>query len=194
MRKEFDFIVSLQRPDFKKYDTISLLLLIAALFVFLFFLFADDAHLWLYIVSILVIILQMIYIFFDRKKSQYLDHRISFLVAGITFFFIPSKNSIVIIIAFLYGVLALLERQIKFPEEIGFNKSGITINTFFKKHYEWSFIDNVILKDGLLTIDYKNNKIFQKEIEEEITPVLEKEFNEFCRLQLRAIRSDLAMN
>src|SRR5690349_3058842 len=175
MRKEFDFVVSLQRPDFKKYDTISFLLLIAAVFVFLFYSFTDVDRLWLYVVSIAAVLAQMIYNFFERKKGQYRDHRISFLICCITFFFIPSKNFIVIVIAILYGLLALLERQIKFPEEIGFNKTGITINTFFKKHYEWNFINNLVLKDGLLTIDYKNNKIFQKELEEEITPVLEKE-------------------
>jgi hypothetical protein len=194
MRKEFDFVVSLQRPDFKKYDIISFLLLTSAAFVFLFFFFINDAHFWLHIVSALVIIFQVIYNFYDRKKGEYCDHRISFAIACITFFFIPSKNFIVIIIALLYGVLALLERQIKFPEEIGFNKSGITINAIYKKHYEWNFINNIILKDGLLTIDYKNNKIFQKEIEEEVSPVLEEEFNEFCRLQLRVHGSNLAMN
>jgi len=194
MRKEFDFVVSLQRPDFRKYDTISFLLLITSVSVFLFFLFVDEEHLWLYVVSILVIVGQMIYNFYERKKGQYRDHRISFVVSCITFFFIPSKNFVVIIIAILYGLLALLEKQIKFPEEIGFNKTGIIINAFFKKHYEWSFINNVILKDGLLTIDYKNNKIFQKEIEEEIAPVLEKEFNEFCRLQREASESKVAVN
>jgi hypothetical protein len=194
MRKDFDFVVSLQRPDFKKYDTISLLLLMAAVFVFLFFLFVDKAHSWLYIISVVVIIAQMIYNFYERKKGQYRDHRISFLVSCITFFFIPSNNFIVIVIAILYGVLTLLERQIKFPEEIGFNKTGITINAFFKKHYEWSFIHNVVLKDGLLTIDYKNNKIFQKELEEETTPVLEKEFNEFCSSQLNLSGSKVAVN
>jgi len=192
--KEFDFVVSLQRPDFRKYDTISFFLLIASVFVFLFYLFVDADRLRLYVASIVVIVAQMIYNFYQRKRNQYRDHRISFVVSCITFFFIPSKNFIVIIIAILYGVLALLERQIKFPEEIGFNKTGITINTFLKKHYEWSFINNVILKDGLLTIDYKNNKIFQKELEEEIMPVLEKEFNEFCRLQLETSRSEVAVN
>src|SRR3954447_3050029 len=122
MRKEFDFVVSLQRPDFKKYDIISFLLLTSAAFVFLFFFFINSAHFWLHIVSALVIIFQVIYNFYDRKKGEYCDHRISFGIACITFFFIPSKNFIVIIIALLYGVLALLERQIKFPEEIGFNK------------------------------------------------------------------------
>lgn len=194
MRKEFDFVVSLQRPDFRKYDTISFLLLVTSVFVFLFYLFIDEEHLWLYVVSTVVIVAQMVYNFYERKKSQYRDHRISFVVSCITFFFIPSKDFIVIVIAILYGLLALLEKQIKFPEEIGFNKTGITINAFFKKHYEWSFINNVILKDGLLTIDYKNNKIFQKELEEEITPVLEKEFNEFCRLQLHVSGAKVVVN
>ena len=192
MRKEFDFIVSLQRPDYKKYDIVSLLLLLASILTFSFFLLTDAEHTWLYVIAILVILGQMIYNFFERKKGSYVDHRASFAIACITFFFIPSKNFIVIVIALFYSALVLLERQIKFPEEIGFSRAGITINSLFKKHYTWNFIDNIVLKDGLLTIDYKNNKIFQKEIEEEITPILEKEFNEFCRLQLRAENSKVA--
>ena len=37
MKKRYDYIVSLKRPDFKKYDLISQLLLIAAIIIFLFF-------------------------------------------------------------------------------------------------------------------------------------------------------------
>ena len=86
----------------------------------------------------------------------------------------------------LYIIPLFLERQIKFPEEIGFDDEGITINTFSKKFYPWSLINNVVLKDGLLTIDYKDNRLFQKEIEEQVTPVLESEFNEFCHSKLEA--------
>ncbi|MGC4034655.1 MAG: hypothetical protein QM764_01750 [Chitinophagaceae bacterium] len=45
-------------------------------------------------------------------------------------------------------------------------------------------MSNAILKDGILTIDFKNNKIIQAEIDEEYAVVNEKEFNEFCKRQL----------
>ena len=40
---------------------------------------------------------------------------------------------------------------------------------------------NVILKDNILTIDFKNNKLIQVEIENNINEI---QFNEFARQQL----------
>ena len=90
------------------------------------------------------------------------------------------------IIAILYVVAAIFERQVKFQQQLGFDSNGITINSLPKKHYRWSEIQNALLKEGFLTIDLKNNRIFQKEIDLDISPFLEAEFNEFCRLQLNA--------
>jgi hypothetical protein len=42
------------------------------------------------------------------------------------------------------------------------------------------------MKDGVLTIDFKNNKIIQQSIDEARSSVNEKEFNEFCQKQLQA--------
>ena len=55
--------------------------------------------------------------------------------------------------------------------------------SFPKKKIQWNELQNIILKDGILTIDFKNNKIIQNETEED-TGVDEKKFNEFCRGQL----------
>jgi hypothetical protein len=38
----------------------------------------------------------------------------------------------------------------------------------------------VVLKDDLLTIDYKTNKLFQREIDPGTEASVEKEFNSFC--------------
>ena len=85
-------------------------------------------------------------------------------------------------------ILALLERQVKFPLEIGFSESRIVFNTMLKKSYHWSQLGNVKLKDGLLTIDFLNNRLLQRELEddEDEDEVSEEEFNEFCRKQLEA--------
>ena len=60
----------------------------------------------------------------------------------------------------------------------------IVVPYVMQKTVEWDEVNNVILKDGLLTIDFKNNKLFQQLILNSDADVNEKEFNEFCRQQL----------
>jgi len=44
----------------------------------------------------------------------------------------------------------------------------------------------VILKDGLLTLDFKNNKVYQKEALDDDEPDAdEDEFNEYCKSRLQ---------
>jgi len=60
----------------------------------------------------------------------------------------------------------------------------ITIKTgFFKRNYSWDKIEQVILKDGLLTIDFKTNRLFQQPIGEK-GPIDESAFNSFCKEHL----------
>ena len=55
----------------------------------------------------------------------------------------------------------------------------------YSRVYKWRDMSNIILKDGILTLDFKSNKIFQSEVEENETPVDEKEFNQFCTEQIQ---------
>ena len=61
------------------------------------------------------------------------------------------------------------------------NPDTIIYPSFPKKKIAWNELNNVVLKDELLTIDLKNNKLFQHEI---INPVSEIDFNNFCKEQL----------
>ncbi len=87
-------------------------------------------------------------------------------------------------IGIFYIIAALLERQVKFPQEIGFSKDAVTFNTFPFKNYAWQQFKNVMLKDNILTLDFSNNKILQKETESDVSHETEKEFNEFCKQQM----------
>ena len=53
-----------------------------------------------------------------------------------------------------------------------FKKEGIVKTNFPKRIIEWKALENVILKDGILTIDFKNNRIIQGQI------ISYKDFNE----------------
>jgi hypothetical protein len=48
----------------------------------------------------------------------------------------------------------------------------------------WQELNNVVLKDGLLTVDLKNNRIIQTEILNSQGDPSEAEFNEFCRQRM----------
>ncbi|HRX94260.1 MAG TPA: hypothetical protein P5158_09100, partial [Chitinophagaceae bacterium] len=49
---------------------------------------------------------------------------------------------------------------------------------------QWNELNNIILKDEVLTIDLKSNKLIQHSIGNANNSVNEEEFNEFCRQQL----------
>jgi hypothetical protein len=59
----------------------------------------------------------------------------------------------------------------------------IAFPSFPEKKIQWNELQNVVIKDELLTIDFKNNKIIQQEIEGD-DDFNEKKFNDFCRVQL----------
>jgi len=61
---------------------------------------------------------------------------------------------------------------------------NISYHFFLKKTIRWNQLNNLILKDGLLSIDFKNNKLIQLTIDESKNVINEQEFNDFCRQQL----------
>ena len=91
-------------------------------------------------------------------------------------------------IAAVFIILFFLEAQTKRPLEIGFDLDRIVINSLIRRRYAWTDLSNVVLKDGLLTLDFKNNKLLQKEIadDEDEDDADEDEFNMYCRQRLSA--------
>ena len=113
-----------------------------------------------------------------RKFNRYLTYKHPLFVAGILWLFVPGMRWI----ALLFILFILFDHQSRQPLEIGISDEKIVINTFFRKRYGWSVFSNVVLKDGLLTLDFKNNKVLQREVV--IRDINEAEFNDFCREQV----------
>jgi hypothetical protein len=64
------------------------------------------------------------------------------------------------------------------------NANQVLYPSWPKRKINWQDLNNIILKDGLLTIDFKNDKIIQHLINEKETAVDQAEFNDFCRQRL----------
>lgn len=72
---------------------------------------------------------------------------------------------------------------------VSINENGINYPSFPKKAFRWNELNNVILKDGLFTIDFKNNKLIQQLAEKRVDTINEKEFNDFCSQKIQATAS-----
>jgi hypothetical protein len=67
------------------------------------------------------------------------------------------------------------------------NNQGIRYPSFPVKKISWNELSNLVLKDGLLTIDFKNDKLIQQSVAETLgQPLDEAAFNEFCRSRIFA--------
>jgi hypothetical protein len=96
---------------------------------------------------------------------------------------VANNTYFILLIIVIDTMLALLYTKAKRNIEYTFTVTGLHINDFPTKKWNWSLFNNVIIKDGLLTIDFKNNKIQQILLPANYWE-FEQKFNEFCKEQL----------
>ncbi len=88
-------------------------------------------------------------------------------------------------IALIHIVLLILDILAKRKLKIYFYTNGVEYPSFPKRTIKWIELDNIILKDGLLTIDFKNNHLLQSEIDASTNEIDETAFNRYCEQQLK---------
>ena len=77
----------------------------------------------------------------------------------------------------LWALYSIAKRKLS----ITVSDEHVIYPSFPKKTLPWSGLNNVILKDDMLTIDCKNNKVYQHLIQNSEHYADETEFNDFCR-------------
>ncbi|HMZ45407.1 MAG TPA: hypothetical protein PKG56_06910 [Chitinophagaceae bacterium] len=146
--------------------------------IFLLFALKSNIYKLAFIYSALLITTTLVSIFIKKYKSIF--YNVSYLL--IAFSWIQLNYPWI-------GVLLIILLSVtkKFTADIAvtINEKEVEIKNVFSNNYQWSSFQNVILKDKLLTLDFKNNKILQVEILNKTTLEQEKEFNEFCQSCLK---------
>lgn len=192
----YQYVVTLKRDSERATDTLSVLLCLLSA---VFFIFAattssldqgsivplawfDGAIGTILVVGLIVNLLAR------RSGRRHVRYRYLLLVAALGWL-----GSFVYPLLFIpFVALAFLEYQTKRPLEIGFDSDRVVINTLIRRKYDWSAFSNIVLRDGLLTIDFKNNRLLQKEVledEEDEDDADEQEFNEYCQARLTAVQA-----
>lgn len=176
----YDYVVILKRENANKTDLVSLLLLIFSLLAFSFAQIRCGANLFLCF-AMLTLFAGLLMNGMQYRKQKEMQFRNWLFAAGIFWIGMPYLQWL----ALLFFIFALLEAQAKYPLEIGFYSEGVVLNMLFKKKFPWNSFVSVILKDGLLTLDFKNNTLIQKEVLDDDEPdANEDEFNDYCRRKL----------
>lgn len=134
--------------------------------------------------GLLVCILTVVFWLLNRFRifTNSFSPAASFVILGILLFILGN---------YYFGLcdigLAVASLLSKRADKVIFNDQGIEIPSFIKKNHAWSEFNNVILKDNVLTLDFRNNKLMQPLIDPEANGALrEEEFNDFCRERLSA--------
>ena len=171
--------IILKNEKQKWYHTIALIFLLLNFAVFIFLLFYDAyryAALGFMIALVLYILLRW-NISTTNKSIPFLDEFVFFIpVVG----WFGLHNYLMAILCLFMGLLFKLAlQQLKFV----FTSEKVMKINFPKKQFGWNLFSNVILKDHILTLDFKNNKLIQAEIEN-LHDISEIQFNEFAQLQL----------
>jgi hypothetical protein len=180
----YDYVVILKRENARKTDLVSFLLLIFSILAFCFAQIRTGFHVFLSMAAI-IIFTGLLLNLYNYRSGKEMRFRYWLLAAGIFWLGMPWFPWMLIPFIFF----AFLETQAKYPLEIGFFADGVVLNSLFKKKWSWKEFQSVILKDGLLTLDFRNNNLIQKEVLDDDEPdAPEDEFNDYCRAKLVNLR------
>ena len=175
--KQFELILKNEKEA--SYKRISILLLALNLVGILFITYLKDFRNWGALIIAAIAVFAAFSSFYFRNKNEkailpgaFFLLSFAWIVAG--YWVIGVFN-----ILFMMLHLAALQKPI-----VSINEKHVIYPSFPKKKIDWQELSNLILKDGLLTIDLKNNRIIQQHIADISSTIDEKEFNDFCRQQL----------
>ncbi len=131
------------------------------------------------IILVTLAVISIILIQYFKRKNKNLIYSIPFFLFSLAwgsdgFWWVGILN----ILFMMLCIVSLRKLIVHITEE------NIIYPSLFNKKIKWNELSNTVLKDGLLTIDFKNNKLIQQLIDETSTKIDEKEFNDFCKVKL----------
>ena len=175
--KQFELILKNEKEV--SYNRISVFLLVINLVGLLFTTYLKDFKSWVPFIMAAIAIFSTFIAFYFRNKNERSPLTGAFFVLSLAW--ILANYWVVSVLNALFMILhiAALQKPI-----VRINESWVIYPSFPKKKIDWQELSNLMIKDGLLTIDFKNNRIIQQQIADISSTIDEKEFNDFCRQQL----------
>lgn len=187
-----DYVVTLTNKNRRYINIINLLICSISLVFFIRGIINQYQFMRVLIAATVLLVVFGVFAYrkYKQNPAQPVYLKIGLLVSGFGWAAMPFMWWL----CFPIFALAIMEKIAKHHLEIGFTEQGITINTVFATRHKWSEFNNIVLKDNLLTLDYKNNKLLQRETIDEEGDAEEDEFNDYCRLMLTKANQYIAVS
>ncbi len=173
------FRITLKNNKIRSYYVISALIVILHVAVFSFLLFSEK-YFYDAVVSLFLLLLYLGMRFYMTRRSNsrfYIDQLIYLILAGS---WLVMRNYELVAICLLLGILYHFSIQ---KIQFLFTSEFIKKTNFPATTYSWDEVNNVILRDSILTVDFTSNKLLQCEIDDD-NNINEREFNLFAKKQL----------
>ncbi len=168
----YTFIIKEDGPDLDVIITRSMLVLAAVASLF----FRTDTYFIINIFAALVLLFGAVFIKVLLVKLK--GNKMVLLLFSAILLFIATQAITFTLILLFYGYLA---KFLKKQPIILIAENGVTIKKLLSNTtFSWAEFSNIVLKDNLLTLDFKNNKLIQVKVDEKQTTIDEYGFNEFC--------------
>ncbi len=175
------FDIPLKNEKVKSYKTSFIVVLCLNLLTFLFLYYTGHDKITrersLYIAGCITIALSLDFYIKNKERFNFRGAAMGLIIFAYFMlgYYWPGILMILISVLYLIATRKLV---------VYISTKNILFPSIPKKKIDWKELNNIILKDNILTIDLKNNKLIQQLIDKNKTTISEQEFNDFCTRQL----------
>jgi ABC-type transport system involved in multi-copper enzyme maturation permease subunit len=164
------------------YKVVTFIISLINLIAFLYVLLRGDSKLWILFLAGLLFSLVAVLLFVVNwyfAKIKWVNPAAFILISSLCW--ILAGIYVLGILLFIFSIISLYTSK---ALVITFTDEGILYPSFPVKMIGWQEVDFVILKDDILTIELKNNKLLQFTLESEVAALPDTgEFNAYCANQ-----------
>lgn len=176
-----DYLVTLRNTHRKLIDRFSFLVVGTSVLLFLAEYFQSaDKRLFQVFGSVALIALLVLNLYLSRKLGKKVYYSYAMYLTALVWATMPQLQWLSI----FFVIMGLIERQAKKDLEIGFSADIIIFHSIPRKTYRWNEFSNIVLRDNILTLDFADNRILQRETIDDDSDCEEDEFNDYCREKL----------
>lgn len=165
----------------RSYRVISLLLLIINCISILYLTYANGFTKWGPLILALLAAFSVFTVYFFRNKNEKISFGVAFFFFALAWETAGYWPAAIINLFFSVANLVALKKPI-----VRISEEKILYPSIFRNTIAWKELSNLVLKDNLLTIDFKNNHLIQQMLDEKNPVPDEKEFNDFCKFCIEA--------
>jgi len=154
---------------------------------FIFFIYGatittnPDQKKWFVFGAVVILVTSVFDWYRTRRSPVLIQDAYSGIYIAVVFAWVILKNYW---LATAHLILMILFIKANRGKLIQFMPSHIYIQGWPDKKIQWNSVSNIILKDGILTIDFKNNKLMQAKVVDSWTKIEEQSLNQFCYDQI----------